>query len=198
MPNYCNYKLLAKGKKDNLERLLIIMKREYDEGKHMWRIFEAEGYYVDKENTSIIISGYCAWSVWSCMFNGPYTYNKDFGGENGQGVSITTLADILGLKIEILSCEPGLCFMEHYIIDNNKLIYKNESSYDEIYIGEHETYIDLIKDSPDIKKLITENDFNKGKDDGLDCLEIFEEPYEFTIDKQRNAIRFVDLDIFDK
>lgn len=96
--------------------------------RHMFRVFEA---YVDRsvdEPNASYISGYCAWSVYSCMFKGDYTYYNDFLKDYGNryiGFMGTTLPDEsrrLNLKVEVYSEESGCAFMEHFLIDNGEIL----------------------------------------------------------------------------
>lgn len=107
--------------------------------RHMFRVFEA---YVnrnkDEPNASYIF-GYCAWSVYSCMFGTPHTYYDDFitekYGNKYIGFIGTTLPDEsrrLNLKIEVYSEEPGCGFMEHYLIDNGEILIEDCVDYEEV------------------------------------------------------------------
>lgn len=107
--------------------------------RHMFRVFEA---YVDRsvdEPNASYISGYCAWSVYSCMFGTSHTYYDDFitekYGNKYIGFMGTTLPDEsrkLNLKIEVYSEEPGCGFMEHYLIDNGEILIEDCVDYQEV------------------------------------------------------------------
>ena len=96
--------------------------------RHMFRVFETYVNRSKDELNASYISGYCAWSVYSCMFKGDYTYYNDFLKDYGNryiGFMGTTLPDEsrrLNLKIEVYSEEPGLAFMEHFLIDNGEIL----------------------------------------------------------------------------
>ena len=81
MPNYCDYEMKVVGKTNCIKEFIKVMQADYNYGtneftgpRHMYRVFEA---YVDQEpeaideygNAECIISGYCAWSVASCMLD---------------------------------------------------------------------------------------------------------------------------------
>lgn len=109
--------------------------------RHMFRVFEA---YVDRdldEANASYITGYCAWSVYSCMFKGDYTYYDRFIKENYNnkyiGFKGTTLPDEsknLNLKIEVYSEESGCAFMEHFLIDNGEILIEDcvDIEYEEV------------------------------------------------------------------
>ena len=86
------------------------------------------------ENGDIIraVSGYCAWSVYSCMFEGEHTYYNDFMRDFGIryigffGTTIPELSRLLNLDIEIFSEETGVCFQEHYRVTNGNIIINDE------------------------------------------------------------------------
>lgn len=107
---------------------------------HLFRVFEAnlirdQCYYIPPdENGDIIrtVSGYCAWSVYSCMFEGGCTYYNDFMRDFGIryigffGTTIPKLSRLLNLDIEIFSEETGVCFQEHYRVTNGNIIINDE------------------------------------------------------------------------
>ena len=68
MPNYCDFAMEVQGNFRNVDTFVQIMNNNYDK-IHMYRIFEATP--TDYENYGfqrrVCISGYCAWSVMSCM-----------------------------------------------------------------------------------------------------------------------------------
>ena len=107
--------------------------------RHMFRVFEVyANRRLDEANASYI-SGYCAWSVYSCMFGTSHTYYDDFitekYGNKYIGFMGTTLPDEsrrLNLKIEVYSEEPGCGFMEHYLIDNGEILIEDCVDYEEV------------------------------------------------------------------
>lgn len=107
--------------------------------RHMFRVFEAYVNRSKDELNASYISGYCAWSVYSCMFGTRHTYYDDFitekYGNKYIGFMGTTLPDEsrrLNLKIEVYSEEPGCGFMEHYLIDNGEILIEDCVDYQEV------------------------------------------------------------------
>lgn len=168
MPNYCSYSMKVKsGKEENIKEFLEIMRADYnynEEGvnvcntRHFFRIFEAEPQQIaeGKENKDLeigkdddgkfymIIDGYCAWSIYMCMFSGEGTYyyckaNAEHG-DKSMGVHIEEISKELKLDIEIFSEETGLEFMEHYIIEEGDLVLEEEFDYQELYDEETDEY----------------------------------------------------------
>lgn len=143
MPNYCNYQLKAKGDKKNLEKLHRIMNADYryekeevycSEDTHMFRIFEAA--LIELNNDYIIIDGYCAWSVFSCMFDSQCTYYRNMHTEYKDKCKATTIDKLskeLKLDIEIFSEESGVGFMEHFLIKQGEIIIDDCVDYYEDY-----------------------------------------------------------------
>ena len=123
---------------DNNRRVFKV--RQQISSPHLFRVFEAnlirdQCYYIPPdENGDIIrtISGYCAWSVYSCMFEGRCTYYNDFMRDFGIryigffGTTIPKLSRLLNLDIEIFSEETGVCFQEHYRVTNGNIIINDE------------------------------------------------------------------------
>ena len=64
MPNYCDYEMKVKGKRENVEEFVKVIKTDYkyddvgnckcEAGRHLWRIFEA--------NSDILVS-LCSYSA---------------------------------------------------------------------------------------------------------------------------------------
>lgn len=164
MPNYCNYSMYVRGDKEDLEDFLKTMqsnydydKKEFDHTKHMGgRVFEAEpvfeiekelGYYGNMYNMTI--DGYCAWSVYCCMLEGPQTYYDDIKKLHGDEARTTSLIkESNHLKsIEVFGDEPGMMFQEHYFIQDNQLVADQCKEL---------SYVDL-KTQEEVNKLQKEN-----------------------------------------
>ena len=123
---------------DNNRRVFKV--RQQISSPHLFRVFEANVNETEcfclppDENGDIIrtISGYCAWSVYSCMFEGRCTYYNDFMRDFGIryigffGTTIPKLSRLLNLDIEIFSEETGVCFQEHYRVTNGNIIINDE------------------------------------------------------------------------
>lgn len=178
MPNYCNYEMKIKGKKENIEKMYSFLKADYcyhrrkpesektptecTADKHFFRVFECELLdndaikppetfeeavkLVSDDIYSIVVEGYCAWSVFSCMFEGPHTYYSDFVADMGKdnpnfkGITIPIASKELDLEIEIFSKEPGMGFMEHYVVDKGLTIIEDCIDYSEEYDEETDEY----------------------------------------------------------
>lgn len=160
MPNYCDYEIKIVGKKENVEKLFSYLKSDYsytaiydkdkkhyvnklsfcEADKHFFRVFDAdrlEAEEIDKDTYILIVGGYCAWSVYSCMMKGEYTYYDDLKKtviiDDFRGTNMLEATKDLNLKVEIFSSEPGCEFMEHYIIDKGEIKVDEESEYKTIY-----------------------------------------------------------------
>ena len=87
------------------------------------------------------------------MFDSPWSYYQ-----NGQtdefaklkkdhAITIPLAAKELGLKVEIFSSEPGCCFAEHILVDENGETVIDECfDYEELYLGDYETKEEAEKD----------------------------------------------------
>ena len=153
MPNYCNYSMCAIGSKDNLEEFIKVMKADYDYGtmefsyeRHLFRVFEADYDEIEEVGPNlyqVIINGYCAWSVSSCMFNNyPISYYASIQKESGDKFRGTTLveeSERLNLRIEVFSEECGMCFQEHYVIINGDVIVEDCVDWEEYCLEDYET-----------------------------------------------------------
>ena len=60
-----------------------------------------------------------------------------------EGTSLLKLSKELDLKIEIYSSEPGMCFQEHYYIENGECVVGEETEYNEYWFEEDLTKEEL-------------------------------------------------------
>lgn len=153
MPNYCFYSMCTIGKKKDVEEFIKVMQADYDYGamefshdRHFFRVFEAD--YDEIENLGddiykVVISGNCAWSVGCCMFDmGHHGYYQEFKERfpnEFRGTTISAESERLNLSIEIFSEECGMCFQEHYIVIDGKIIEDECEDYYEYYLRDYET-----------------------------------------------------------
>ena len=138
MPNYCDYQMKLRGAKENVQKFIAYLKADYSynngkwecsEDRHFFRVFEAahdpgEDTVDVSGETISTVGGYCAWSVFSCLFEGNHTYYDQWknDGENFKGTHILEASKELDLDIEIYSEEAGVGFMEHYLIEKGELL----------------------------------------------------------------------------
>ena len=145
MPNYCDYTMRIVGDKKDRDRAVEIIQSDYngtkDDPVHLWRVFEAIIYDEDDESTEL--SGYCAWSVASCMLGDIHSYNYD--DTTGRGTCLEEITKMFNLKIEIFSTESGMCFAEHYIIDNGIIKKYEVNDFYCIECDEYNSYEELLK-----------------------------------------------------
>lgn len=153
MPNYCYYSMCAIGSKDSIEEFIKVIQADYDYGtmefsydRHFFRVFEADDDEIKKIGPhlyQVTISGNCAWSVSSCMFNDHSTsyyaslksrYPKDF-----RGTTLPIESERLNLNIEVFSEECGMCFQEHYVIINGDIIVRECVDWEEYCLEDYET-----------------------------------------------------------
>ena len=147
MPNYCDYSMRVQGKPEAVDEFVKIMQADYEydnDGncnvdRHLWRVFEA---YVDdswmlKGIKTVSLSGYCAWSVHSCMCDGQFTYQSQ--RPNGNGTTLQAESERLQLAIEVYSSEPGCCFMEHFVFVNGEEKENECVEWQEFYTGDYDS-----------------------------------------------------------
>lgn len=201
MPNYCDYSIHIHGQKKNVLKLAEWLSADYSYTKkgpniffklngketetehHIgWRVFEC---YYDRDqfdsipddiDVTLYASGYCAWSVYSCMMEGPFTYYTDNHEEmmksRGVDYSLTLPAAcrLLSVEAEIFSDEPGMCFSEHYHISpEGEILTEDEAEYIELYIEETESYEEFAKTFDDGCP-VTKEEFSKAKEAGNSCV----------------------------
>lgn len=166
MPNICNCTMYVIGTSENVAELVKRLKAGYNYGdenfeftsKHFFRIFDV--YSIDEYenyagNVLYAISFECAWSVYSCMFEGHATYYSDLGkrySDRFHGTNICETCKELQLQVEIWSEEPGMSFEEHYVIDTSGNIVIDECISVEYYDVGYESYEDYLKDNEGLDK----------------------------------------------
>jgi len=206
MPNYCNYSARIKGEKKNVlklaewleanyympegsEELKVVVTRdgvevptEHHIGYRVFDFWYDTNEFKNNSDTDVITlhgDGDCAWSVYSCMFNGAIgTYMGDRGRDNEKhkSISIDDACGLLGVTIEIFSTEPGCCFAEHYLIDETgEVIINDETEYTELYLGDFDTddydeYSRMYKEEYDEEPYVSKELFETAVNLGLDCM----------------------------
>ena len=112
---------------------------------HFYRVFnfnDEDGLTEMQDGRYYLIGhGDCAWSVYSCMFDGEYTYHKNDEDLHSQhAITLPVACEKLGVWAEVYSYEPGIGFSEHYLIsDKGEIIKDEEYTYREITFDDFET-----------------------------------------------------------
>jgi hypothetical protein len=162
------------GKKEKVEEFIKVMKADYDYGnmvfsydRHMFRVFEAEYDEVEERYNDmyqVIINGYCAWSVATCMLEGGYYHDIKQRYPSGfRGTTLLIESKKLNLDIEVYSEEPGCCFQEHYIIIKGDLVCDECVEWSEIWIDDYETKEEA---ESDLEIEITDEEWNIASEEG--------------------------------
>lgn len=128
MANNCFYQVQVQGKEENVNEFIEIIQADYSydtankriPDRHFWRVFEAcvDNEVVENGIKTALITGDCAWSVYSCMCDGAHTYQSSNPGRNGTTLKIES--ERLHLAIEVYSEECGMGFMEHFVFVNGE------------------------------------------------------------------------------
>lgn len=153
MPNLCDYGMRVVGKRDNIEEFIKVINGHYDYAtkefsydRHLFRVFDACTEEIEElgdGSYGVNIYGYCAWSVYCCMFETSSTsyyqslqerYPNDF-----RGTSVPIESKRLDLDIEIFSEESGMGFMEHYLVRKGDVEIEDCIDYRECYVEEYDT-----------------------------------------------------------
>ena len=181
MANDCSFEIKAVSKKkEALEQLIQYLQNEYDQGPHPWRVFDAEGedeITKEKELYTVKIRGYCAWSVYSCMFEGTSTYQSEYGAEDKNGKTISEMCRKLKVAVEIFSDEPGIGFQEHYIINKDGEICDDETGDATTYWWDKDEYPTIEDFNKEFDTDLSEDDFNE---DGDYTEGGYAQPYDWT------------------
>ena len=136
MANKCYYNMKIVGAtQEAVDEFIQMLDYSHPDGKFFARIFEAYPYTSYEENGNYVtqVTGDCAWSVYSCMCGGAFTYYDDNAKTTEKITNLAIETKRLGLKVEIFSQEPGIGFAEHIIFDNGHQILSEETDYSEYY-----------------------------------------------------------------
>ena len=112
-----------------------------DERKEFWDSVKKD---IKNDVVSVYISGYCAWSVETCMGESGYAKNCP-----EDSTSLQESSEELHLMIEVYSKESGMEFAEHYLYDKGKEVENEERDYEEFWYDESEDYINLLVEEKD-------------------------------------------------
>ena len=178
MPNWCLFEIHAVGLKCNIDYFINTLNSGYDYSNdnpcnfmnHVFRT-HVDCYDDDDINGDIkhvMISGECAWSVYSCMIDtGPISYYascKTSYPEKFKGITLQELSKKYNLIIEVWSEEDGFAFREHYKIVYGNFVIDDCINVNTYYIDDYNTYKDFVSEygnSP-----VTEEMFNYYKNIG--------------------------------
>lgn len=135
MPNWCSFTMRITGDPKGITRVYNAATTHYDEDEpncpeHLWRVFDFEEHNETTYSKFLVskdFNGNCAWSVYSCMFSGQYSYQEEY--PNGHGITLTQLSREENLIIEVFSWEEGCAFSEHYLIVNGDVIIDDTVDY---------------------------------------------------------------------
>ena len=155
MANLCDFSMLVKGKKENIEKFYSALTQKTCEA-WMGRGADAEINYDDDENA--LISGYCKWSISSSLIDDAVSMEKQRTTGKGRWywedeiknvklfITLYEACERYNVNMEVFSEEPGCCFAEHYKYENGNIeeeIREFHEEYDEEtgdYLGSNGGY----------------------------------------------------------
>lgn len=185
MPNICFATLQVTGMKSSIEEFAECLEADYNyrtmefsHKPHFFRVFEVDRGEMNFIEGLIYTQTFyinCAWSIYSCMMEGPFSYYNSImvdnikEGKENFATHLVAISRDLKLDIEVWSNETGMCFAEHIHIRNGEILDNICYEYTEHYIEEYETYNDYVEDWGE--PFFDEEKFNDTKDKGYNCIE---------------------------
>ncbi len=150
MANICNFSMVVKGKKENIEQFIDMMGQKGT----VWMGRGAEVDFTDMEEVEngkyrCQIDGDTKWSVVSSMVLNAVSMRENpdmwfFGDDiDKTKLSFVTLFEAceqLNLAMEVYSEEAGNGFQEHYLFDEGQLMIDETVDYTEEYNEETDEY----------------------------------------------------------
>ena len=223
MPNLCYAEVMVKGRKECVDEFEKVLTANYDYSTntfshkpHLWRIFDVSKLEYIQTGLFVCAKFWieCAWSVSSCMMNGPCTYYNSSQEQSlhdmteqrklqllysnkppriNYGTNIVALSMVLNLEIEIISEECGIGFMEHYKISHGQVILDDCIDMTEHFIGEYNTLKEYKDEWPNSGIDLTEEQFQKLKNQGEDFYRQGGIPYDFDMSEKPNYITKIEM-----
>lgn len=119
MANNCGYNMRAIAQnKEALDRLLSIMGYE-DSSRYIYRVFDVYKYGEGRIDDLFYadFQGDVAWSAHPWVYDKP---SREYPNNNGaKYTNLKVLCRALGIAAEVWTCEEGVGFQEHFIINNH-------------------------------------------------------------------------------
>lgn len=150
MANICDFSMIVKGKKGNIEQFINMMQQKGT----VWMGRGAVVHSQDMEETELCeiyrcqIDGDTKWSVQSSMVSNAISMRTEpdkwsFGDMDKTTLTFVTLFEAceqLQLDMEVYSEECGCGFQEHYVFVDGNLVVEECVDYTEEYNEETEEY----------------------------------------------------------
>lgn len=150
MANICNFSMMVKGKKENIEQFVDMMEQKGTVWMGRGAVVTFTNMEeVENEKCRCQIDGETKWSVQSSMVNNAISMrtepNKWLWEKmlNKTKLSFVTLFEAckqLGLDMEVYSEECGFGFQEHYLFIDGELVKDECVDYSEKYNEETKEY----------------------------------------------------------
>ena len=143
MANICNFSMVVKGKKENIEQFVGMMEQK-------GTVWMGRGAVVDFTDMEEVENGKCRcqidgntkWSVQSSMVDNAismrtepnkWSFGEDVDKTELSFVTLFEACEELGLDVEVYSSEPGCCFQEHIICKHGEVVVDDCVDYFEDY-----------------------------------------------------------------
>lgn len=150
MANICNFSMIVKGKKENIEQFIDMMEQKGTVWMGRGAVVDfTDMEEVENEKYRCQIDGNTKWSVYSSMISNAISMRTEPNKWGfGEGVDKTKLSFVtlfeackqLELDMEVYSEECGCCFQEHYLFIDGELVADECVEYVEKYNEETEEY----------------------------------------------------------
>lgn len=177
MANVCSFDMKVVGRYQDVCNFYSCLQGvdEFEDSQMSTRIYDADCWEVndaDTENSFMLISGSCAWSVVTAFI--------DRSSSPDEPTAVSFSKDC-NLSLEFFSEECGLEFAEHYIIKDGKILVEEEVKYSEYYIEDVEDDPETFFGDEFVKEHgITKENYLE-KFDGEDWLRLGGFEHNFTI-----------------
>ena len=102
MANWCSFKMMVRGEPKNVDTFYGYLTDYENSPRYFARIFNAEkdSESIEDGIKTLRLSGDCAWSVYSCMCEGKYTYYSESHESDPKLTCLREVTELLHLEVE--------------------------------------------------------------------------------------------------
>lgn len=159
MANLCNFRMMVRGRHNDIEKFYNAMSQNGT--TWMGRGAVSDIVYDDDDNTALI-DGWCKWSIQSALIDDAISMRKEPKrwyklNTNYDYITLWEACEKYNLAMEVYSEEPGCEFQEHYKYENGEIIAECVD-YFEYYI-DHANYRTKEEFEKEYGISITDNDW---------------------------------------
>lgn len=167
MANLCSFKMCLRGGKENIQKFFDAMSQK--DTLYMGRGADAELEFEDDDYA--FITGCCKWSVKAAMVRNAismrtepekWAFSKGVDKNTLEFITLFEAAARFKLEIEVYSEEGSNGFMEHIVIDKDKVLKDETVEFFEYFLDDEDEYLNKKDAESKIGISISDEDWEEG------------------------------------